>query len=182
MLMNLVCTLLIISGLTIVARKTFIVNHYICNLMAFFCAYMTTSSYMLNQLSLVKTIVVLVLLFIALVLVYSHFDIRGLAFNDYTVFNLPSSRVNMLVKEGLIEANIEFTVEKNNIYLSGSPVKIRILTRPLHTTNILFKKCPDDMKGKIKDIIEEKIKIEEKSFPLSGVLLIVLGGLIFFIK
>ena len=45
----------------------------------------------------------------------------------------------MLVKEGLIEANIEFTVEKNNIYLSGSPVKIRILNRPLHTTNILFK-------------------------------------------
>ena len=38
------------------------------------------------------------------------------------------------------------------------------------------------MKGKIKDIIEEKIKIEEKSFPLSGVLLIVLGGLIVFIK
>ncbi len=73
---------------------------------------MTISSYMLNQLSLVKTIVVLVLLFIALVLVYSHFDIRGLAFNDYTVFNLSSSRVNMLVKEGLIEANIEFTVEK----------------------------------------------------------------------
>lgn len=182
MLMNLVCALLTISGLIIVVRKTFIVNHYLCNLMAFFCAYMTTSSYMLNQLSLAKTIVVLVLLFITLVIVYSHFDIRGLAFNDYTVFNLPSSQVNMLVKEGLTEAKIEFTLDKENIYLSGLPAKIRILNRPFHTTNILFRKCPDDMKGKIKDIIEEKIRAEKKSFPLSGVLLIVLGGIIFFIK
>ena len=52
MLINLVCTLLIVSGLTIVIRKTFIVNHYLCNLMAFFCAYMTTSSYVLDQNSL----------------------------------------------------------------------------------------------------------------------------------
>ncbi|EJQ49424.1 hypothetical protein IEQ_02879 [Bacillus cereus BAG6X1-2] len=182
MLMNLACALLTISGLIIVVRKTFIVNHYFCNLMAFFCAYMTTSSYMLNQLSLVKTIVVLGLLFITLVLVYSHFDIRGLAFNDYTVFNLPSSRVNILVKEGLTEANIEFTLDKNNIYLSESPAKIRILNRPFHTTDILFRKCPDDMKGEIKDIIEKKIKIEEKHFPLSGILLIVLGVIIFFVK
>ncbi len=182
MLMNLVCTLLIISVLTIVVRKTFILNHYLCNLMAFFCAYMTTSSYMLNQLSLVKTIVVLVLLFITLILIYSHFDIRGLAFNDYTVFNLPSSRVNILVKEGLTEANIEFTLDKNNIYLSESPAKIRILNRPFHTTDILFRKCPEDMKTKIKGIIERKIKEEEKSFPLSGVLLIVLGAIIFFVK
>ncbi|QWU46056.1 hypothetical protein [Bacillus sp. NP247] len=182
MLMNLACALLIISGLTIVIRKTFIVNHYLCNLMAFFCAYMTTSSYMLNQLSLVKTIVVLVLLFITLVLVYSHFDIRGLAFNDYTVFNLSSSRVNILVKEGLTEANIEFTLDKNNIYLSGSPVKIRILNRPLHTTNILFRKCPENMRTEIKGIIEKKIKGEEKRLPLSGVVLIVLSVVIFFLK
>jgi hypothetical protein len=86
------------------------------------------------------------------------------------------------VKEGLTEANIEFTVDKNNIYLLGSPVKIRILNRPLHTTNILFRKCPDDIKTKIKDIIKEKIKFEEKSFPLSGVLLIVLSVVIFFLK
>ncbi|HDR6277919.1 hypothetical protein [Bacillus cereus] len=182
MLMNLVCTLLIIFGLIIVVRKTFIVNHYLCNLMAFFCAYMTTSSYVLEQLSLTKTILILCLLFITFILVYSHFDIRGLAFNDYTVFNLPSSQVNILVKEGLTEANIEFTVDKNNIYLLGSPVKIRILNRPLHTTNILFRKCPDDIKTKIKGIIKEKIKFEEKSFPLSGVLLIVLSVVIFFLK
>ncbi|WP_002146460.1 hypothetical protein [Bacillus cereus] len=182
MLMNLACALLIISGLIIVIRKTFIVNHYFCNLMEFFCAYMTTSSYMLNQLSLVKTIVVLVLLFITLVLVYSHFDIRGLAFNDYTVFNLSSSRVNILVKEGLTEANIEFILDKNNIYLSGSPVKIRILNRPLHTTNILFRKCPENMRTEIKDIIEKKIKGEEKRLPLSGVVLIVLSVVIFFLK
>ena len=92
--------------------KNFIVNHYLCNLMAFFCSYMTTSSYVLEQLSLTKTILILCLLFITFILVYSHFDIRGLAFNDYTVFNLPSSRVNTLMKEGLTEANIEFTVEK----------------------------------------------------------------------
>ncbi|UYX50257.1 hypothetical protein M3Y14_16970 [Bacillus thuringiensis] len=182
MLMNLACALLIISGLTIVIRKTFIVNHYLCNLMAFFCAYMTTSSYMLNQLSLVKTIVVLVLLFITLVLVYSHFDIRGLAFNDYTVFNLSSSRVNILVEEGLTEANIEFTLDKNNIYLSGTPTKIRILNRPLHTTNILFRKCPENMRTEIKGIIEKKIKGEEKRLPLSGVVLIVLSVVIFFLK
>ncbi|EOG8708853.1 hypothetical protein ACLJKH_003283 [Bacillus cereus] len=182
MLMNLVCILLIISGFILVIRKTFIVNHYLCNLMAFFCAYMTTSSYVLEQILLTKIILILCLLFITFILVYSHFDIRGLAFNDYTVFNLPSSRVNTLVKEGLTEVGIEFTVEKNTIYLSGSPVKIRILNRPLHTTNILFRKCPDDMKTKMKDIIKEKIKAEEKSFPFSGVLLIVLGGLIFFIK
>ena len=182
MLMNLVCALLIISGLTIVIRKTFIVNHYLCNLMAFFCAYMTTFSYVLEQLSLTKTILIICLLVITLILIYSHFDVRGLAFNDYTVFNLPSSRVNILMKEGLTEANIEFTVEKNNIYLPGSPVKIRILNRPLHTTNILFRKCPDDIKTKVKDIIKEKVKAEEKSFPFSGVLFIVLGGLIFFIK
>ncbi|HDR7795589.1 TPA: hypothetical protein QCY19_004274, partial [Bacillus luti] len=175
MLMNLACALLLISGLIIVVRKTFIVNHYLCNLMAFFCVYMTTSSYMLNQLSLVKTIVIMGLLFVTLVLVYSHFDIRGLAFNDYTVFNLPSNRVSMLVKEGLVEENIEFNLDKNNICLSGLPTKIRILNRPFHTTNILFRKCPDDMKGEIKNIIERKIKAEEKSFPLSGVLLIVLG-------
>lgn len=110
------------------------------------------------------------------------FYIRGLAFNDYTVFNLPSSRVNILVKKGLTKANIELTLDKNNIYLSGSPVKIRILNRPLHTTNILFRKCPEDIRTKMKDIIKEKIKAEEKSFPLSGVLLIVLSVVIFFLK
>lgn len=182
MLMNLVCTLLIVSGLTIVIRKTFIVNHYLCNLMAFLCAYMTTSSYVLEQLSLTKTILILCLLVITLILIYSHFDVRGLAFNDYTVFNLPSSRVNILVKEGLTEANIEFTLDKNNIYLLGTPVKIRILNRPLHTTNILFRKCPDDIKTKMKDIIKEKVKAEEKSFPLSGVLLIVLSVVMYFLK
>ncbi|MCU5640802.1 hypothetical protein OCB39_28520, partial [Bacillus cereus] len=98
MLMNLVCILLIISGFIIVIRKTFIVNHYLCNLMAFFCAYMTTSSYVLEQLSLTKTILILCWLLITFILVYSHFDIRGLAFNDYIVFNLSSSRVNILVK------------------------------------------------------------------------------------
>lgn len=127
MLMNLVCALLIISGLIIVVRKNFILNHYLCNLMAFFCAYMTTSSYVLEQLSLTKTILILCLLLITFILIYSHFEIRGLAFNDYTVFNLPSSRVNILVKDGLTETNIEFTLDKNNIYLSESPVKIRIL-------------------------------------------------------
>ncbi|MEK4913648.1 hypothetical protein [Bacillus sp. FSL E2-8887] len=182
MLMNLACALLIISGLTIVIRKTFIVNHYLCNLMAFFCAYMTTSSYVLEQLSLTKTILILCLLLITFILIYSYFEIRGLAFNDYTVFNLPSSRVNILVKDGLTEASIEFTLDKNNIYLSGSPVKIRILNRPLHTTNILFRKRPEDIKTKIKGIIKEKIKAEEKSFPLSGVLLIVLSAVIFFLK
>lgn len=94
MLMNLVCALLIISGLTIVIRKNFIVNHYLCNLMAFFCAYMTTSSYVLEQLSLTKTILILCLLIITLILIYSYFDVRGLAFNDYTVFNLPSNRID----------------------------------------------------------------------------------------
>lgn len=143
---------------------------------------MTTSSYVLEQLSLTKTILILCLLLITFIFIYSHFDIRGLAFNDYTVFNLPSSRVNILVKKGLTEANIEFTLDKNNIYLSGSPVKIRILNRPLHTTNILFRKCPEDIKTKMKDIIKEKIKDEEKSFPLSGVLLIVLSVVIFFLK
>ncbi|MGZ9771161.1 hypothetical protein ACXY7N_10875 [Bacillus toyonensis] len=182
MLMNLVCILLTISGFIIVIRKTFIVNHYLCNLMAFFCAYMTTSSYVLEQLSLTKTILILCLLLITFIFVYSHFDIRGLAFNDYTVFNLPSSRVNILVKKGLTKANIELTLDKNNIYLSGSPVKIRILNRPLHTTNILFRKCPEDIRTKMKDIIKEKIKAEEKSFPLSGVLLIVLSVVIFFLK
>lgn len=88
------------------------------------------------------------MLVITFILIYSHFDVRGLAFNDYTVFNLPSSRVNILVKEGLTEANIEFTLDKNNIYLLGTPGKIRILNRPLHTTNILFRKCPDDIKAK----------------------------------
>ncbi|TPV44807.1 hypothetical protein FJ659_16595 [Bacillus dicomae] len=73
-------------------------------------------------------------------------------------------------------------MDKNNIYLLGSPVKIRILNRPLHTTNILFRKRPDNMKGEIKGIIKEKIKAEEKSFPLSGVLLIVLSVVIFFLK
>ncbi|KWU67503.1 hypothetical protein AWW70_04340 [Bacillus mycoides] len=182
MLMNLVCALLIISGLIIVVRNTFILNHYLCNLMAFFCAYMTTSSYVLEQLSLTKIILILCLLLITFILIYSHFEIRGLAFNDYTVFNLPSSRVSILVKDGLTEANIEFTLDKNNIYLSGSPVKIRILNRPLHTTNILFRKCREDIKTKIKGIIKEKIKAEEKSFPLSGVLLIVLSAVIFFLK
>ncbi|MBJ7957993.1 hypothetical protein QRE62_20855 [Bacillus mycoides] len=182
MLMNLACALLIISGLTVVIRKTFILNHYLCNLMAFFCAYMKTSSYVLEQISLTKTILILCLLLITLILIYSHFDIRGLAFNDYTVFNLPSSGVNRLVKEGLTEANIEFTLDKNNIYLSGSPVKIRILHRPLHTTNILFRKCPENMRTEIKGIIEKKIKAEEKSFPLSGVVLIVLSIVIFFLK
>ena len=86
------------------------------------------------------------------------------------------------MKDGLTEANIEFTLDKNNIYLSGSPVKIRILNRPLHTTNILFRKCPEGIKTKIKGIIKEKIKAEEKSFPLSGVLLIVLSVVIFFLK
>ncbi|RAN90069.1 hypothetical protein B5P41_10660 [Bacillus sp. SRB_28] len=148
MLMNLVCALLIISGLIIVVRNTFILNHYLCNLMAFFCAYMTTSSYVLEQLSLTKIILILCLLLITFILIYSHFEIRGLAFNDYTVFNLPSSRVSILVKDGLTEANIEFTLDKNNIYLSGSPVKIRILNRPLHTTNILFRKCPRGYKDK----------------------------------
>ncbi|MGH0600823.1 hypothetical protein [Bacillus mycoides] len=182
MLMNLVCALLIISGLIIVVRKNFILNHYLCNLMAFFCAYMTTSSYVLEQLSLTKTILILCLLLITFILIYSHFEIRGLAFNDYTVFNLASSRVNILVKDGLTEANIEFTLDKNNIYLSGSPVKIRILNRPLHTTNILFRKCPENMRTEIKGIIEKKIKDEEKSFPLSGVVLIVLSIVIFFLK
>lgn len=129
-----------------------------------------------------KTILILCLLLITFIFVYSHFDIRGLAFNDYTVFNLPSSRVNILVKKGLTEANIKFTLDKNNIYLSGSPVKIQILNRPLHTTNILFRKCPEDIKTKMKDIIKEKIKAEEKSFPLSGVLLIVVSVVIFFLK
>ncbi|QWG83690.1 hypothetical protein [Bacillus mycoides] len=182
MLMNLACALLIISGLTVIIRKTFILNHYFCNLMAFFCVYMTTSSYVLEQISLTKTILILCLLLITLILIYSHFNIRGLAFNDYTVFNLPSSGVNRLVKEGLTEANIEFTLDKNNIYLSGFPVKIRILHRPLHTTNILFRKCPENMRTEIKGIIEKKIKAEEKSFPLSGVVLIVLSIVIFFLK
>ncbi|MDJ1474327.1 hypothetical protein QBX67_02500 [Bacillus sp. LS15-K4] len=182
MLMNLVCTLLMVSGLTIVIRKNFIVNHYLCNLMAFFCAYMTTSSYVLEQLSLTKTILILCLLVINLIFIYSHFDVRALAFNDYTVFNLSSNRVNRLVKEGLNEANIEFTLDKNNIYLLGTPVKIRILDRPLHTTNILFRKCPEDIRTEIKGIVEGKIKAEEKGFPLSGVLLIVSGGIIFFLK
>ncbi|EJS70707.1 MULTISPECIES: hypothetical protein [Bacillus] len=35
---------------------------------------------------------------------------------------------------------------------------------------------------KIKGIVEEKIKAEEKSFPLSGVLLIDLSVVIFFLK
>ncbi|MFF1993906.1 hypothetical protein ACFVWC_22160 [Bacillus mycoides] len=182
MLMNLVCALLIISGLIIFVRKTFILNHYLCNLITFFCAYMTSPTYVLEQLSLTKTMFILCLLFITFGLVYSHFDIRGLTFNDYTVFNLPSRRVNILVKEGLTEADIEFTLNKNNIYLSGSPVKIRILHRPLHTTNILFRKCPENMRTAIKGIIEKKIKAEEKSFPLSGVVLIVLSIVIFFLK
>ena len=90
--------------------------------------------------------------------------------------------MNILVKDGLTEANIEFTLDKNNIYLSGSPVKIRILNRPLHTTNILFRKCPENMRTEINGIIEKKIKDEEKSFPLSGVVLIVLSIVIFFLK
>lgn len=73
-------------------------------------------------------------------------------------------------------------MDTNNIYLLGTPVKIRILNRPLHTTNILFRKCPDDIKTKMKDIIKGKVKAEEKSFPLSGVLLIVLSVVIFFLK
>jgi len=34
----------------------------------------------------------------------------------------------------------------------------------------------------MKEIIKEKIKAEEKSFPFSGVLLIVLSVVIFFLK
>lgn len=67
------------------------------------------------------------------------------------------------MKEGLTEANIEFALDKNNIYLLGTPVKIRILDRPLHTTNILFRKCPEDIRTKIKGIVEGKIKTEDKN-------------------
>ncbi|MBJ8018706.1 hypothetical protein JDS93_22095 [Bacillus cereus group sp. N34] len=181
MLVYAVSALLLIFGLVIILKRSFICHHYFCTLILYFCVQMTTAAYMYKQISLEKTIFIVCVLLVASFIVYASLTIIGFAFKHYTVFNSTSNRIHALMKEGLTEENIEFTVDKTNIYLCESPVKIHILNRPLHTTTIIFKKCTDEMASKLQSIIEGKIK-EERSFPLSGVLVVVLGVIIFLLK
>ncbi|PFN21916.1 hypothetical protein [Bacillus cereus] len=184
MLIYAVSALLLIFGFVIILKKSFICHHYICNLIIYFCVQMTTAAYIYKQISLEKMIFIVCVLLVITFIVYAPLKIIGFVTKHYTVFNITSNRMRALMEEGLIEENIEFTVDKTktNIYLCESPIKVQILNRPLHTTTIIFKKCTDEMASKLREIIEEKIKKEERTFPLSGVLLFVLGIIIFFLK
>lgn len=107
-------------------------------------------------------IFIICVLLVITFIVYAPLAIIGFVTKHYTVFNITSNRMRALMKEGLIEGNIEFTADKTNIYLCESPVKVQILNRPLHTTTIIFKKCTDEMASKLREIIEEKIKKERR--------------------